>query len=100
MASYRLSPAAEQDLEAIWAYTARTWSPQQAEAYFVELVHALDLLSGSPGIGRKVDHIRQGYRRFHAAHHLIFYVEAGQDGVDVIRILHEKSDVSRHLGEE
>lgn len=49
MASYRLSPAAEQDLEEIWIYTAHKWSAQQS--------------------------------------------------IDVIRILHENSDVTSRLGE-
>lgn len=98
MTSYRLSPAAEQDLEEIWSYTARTWSPQQAEAYFADLLQGLDMLAANPRIGRTMDRIRPGYRRFHLAHHLIFYTEQGQGSVDVIRILHEKSDVESRLG--
>jgi len=31
MAEYRLSPAAERDLEGIWKYTRREWSLEQAE---------------------------------------------------------------------
>jgi len=46
-----------------------------------------------------MDRIRPGYRRFHVAHHLIFYTEKGQGSIDVIRILHENSDVARRLGE-
>ena len=30
---YRLSPAAEADLENIWDFTAQQWSPDQAESY-------------------------------------------------------------------
>ncbi|MBV7525451.1 type II toxin-antitoxin system RelE/ParE family toxin [Pseudomonas sp. PDM29] len=30
MAEYRLTPAAEGDLEAIWSYTARQWGLDQA----------------------------------------------------------------------
>jgi plasmid stabilization system protein ParE len=33
MAEYRLSPAAEHDLENIWLYTCRQWSVGQAEHY-------------------------------------------------------------------
>jgi plasmid stabilization system protein ParE len=33
MAEYRLSPAAERDLESIWTYTREEWGVEQAERY-------------------------------------------------------------------
>jgi ParE toxin of type II toxin-antitoxin system, parDE len=33
MAEYRLSPAAERDLEGIWSYTNREWGQAQADLY-------------------------------------------------------------------
>lgn len=33
MAEYRLSPAAERDLEGIWTYTAQQWGAKQADQY-------------------------------------------------------------------
>jgi toxin ParE1/3/4 len=33
MAEYRLSPAAERDLESIWTYTVRQWGVEQADHY-------------------------------------------------------------------
>ena len=45
MAEYRLSPAAERDLEGIWKYTRSEWGVEQAERY-------TDLLARIPGIGR------------------------------------------------
>ena len=33
MAEYRLSPAAERDLELIWTYTVRQWGVEQADLY-------------------------------------------------------------------
>jgi toxin ParE1/3/4 len=32
MAEYRLTPAAERDLEAIWVHTVREWGVEQAVA--------------------------------------------------------------------
>jgi toxin ParE1/3/4 len=40
MADYRLTPAAERDLEGIWAYTCERWSVAQAERYTDELTGA------------------------------------------------------------
>ena len=33
MAEYRLTPAAERDLEKIWRYTQKTWGIEQAGRY-------------------------------------------------------------------
>jgi len=33
MADFRLTPAAEGDLEAIWTYTLHQWSAEQADRY-------------------------------------------------------------------
>jgi toxin ParE1/3/4 len=53
MAEYRLSPAAERDLEGIWKYTRREWGLDQAERYtdFAD--------RGIPGPGRSTE-VRSG----------------------------------------
>ncbi|WP_353847374.1 type II toxin-antitoxin system RelE/ParE family toxin [Pseudomonas sp.] len=33
MAEYRLTPAAERDLEVIWTYTVQQWDAEQANRY-------------------------------------------------------------------
>lgn len=48
MAEYRLTPAAEQDLEAIWTYTAQQWGVMQADRYIDFLTAAFDVLSQLP----------------------------------------------------
>ena len=45
MAEYRLTPAAEHDLEAIWTYTAQQWGVMQADRYIDFLTAAFDVLS-------------------------------------------------------
>ena len=45
---YRLSPAALTDLNAIWTYTARTWSVSPAETYIRGLAADMDLLVQHP----------------------------------------------------
>lgn len=42
------------------------------------------------------DEIREGYRRYSIGSHMLFYMES-PGGVDVIRILHQRMDPSRHL---
>jgi len=66
MAEYRLSPAAERDLEGIWKYTRREWGLEQAERYTDLLSAAFQVLAESPKSAPACDHIRQGYRRRNA----------------------------------
>jgi toxin ParE1/3/4 len=98
MSGYRLRPSAERDMDAIWAYTFRTWSAEQADSYIDQLFDAFQQLAEIPGLGQEAFVIGCDFRRFRVGHHLIFYKAIEDSEVDVIRILHEKSDFPRHLG--
>lgn len=91
----RLSPRAEADLEDIWDYTQRRWSAAQAESYHADLVSIMELLAAGQREGRRCD-IREGYFKCPAGSHVIFYRLIGSN-LDVIRILHQRMDVERHL---
>jgi toxin ParE1/3/4 len=92
----RLTPQARADLDDIWTYTAERWSLDQAEAYLRTLDATFQLLARHPGMGRGIDDIRQGYFKFPAASHILFFrVEKGQ--VEIVRILHKSSDVETQL---
>jgi toxin ParE1/3/4 len=96
MAEYLLSPAAQHDLENIWLYTCRQWSPHQADRYIDMLSAAFAELAGSPMIASACDHIRPLYRRYNVERHMIYFRIAPY-GIAVIRILHDRMDASRHL---
>lgn len=96
MAKYRLSPAAESDLEGIWLYTRKTWGIAQAERYTDMLVTAFERIAGDPMHAPACDHIRRGYRRAIAESHVIYF-RVTDMGIDVIRVLHERMDAPRHL---
>lgn len=96
MSGYRLTPAARRDLSSIWDFTEERWSVRQAEVYVTEVRAAIERIAADPVRGRRCDEIREGYRRYAIGSHLIFYVESVA-GVDVIRILHQRMDPTRHL---
>ncbi|HIT76271.1 MAG TPA: type II toxin-antitoxin system RelE/ParE family toxin [Candidatus Avipropionibacterium avicola] len=96
MASFRLTPAAQRDLSHIWDYTKEHWDAHQAETYIGEIRSAIERIADDPGRGRTCGDIRENYRRYRIGSHAVFYVAAG-DGVDVIRILHQRMDPTRHL---
>ncbi len=96
MTNYRLTPAAQVDLSSIWDYSRDHWGTEQAEAYIAEIRAAVERIAEDPRRGRPCDEIREGYRRYRTGSHLVFYVPR-PDGVDVIRVLHERMDPSHHV---
>ncbi len=87
---------AEQDLIDIWLYTLEMWGDKQADKYLDELEQVFKLLAGSPLICRERYELTPAVRIHHHAHHLIVY-EALQDGINIIRVLHESMDVESQL---
>jgi toxin ParE1/3/4 len=96
MAHFSLRPRAIADLEDIWDYSTETWGTVQAERYLRLINDSFRKIADNPGIGRPCDAIREGYRKRSVGRHVIFYRTA-EGGVDVVRILHERMDMDRHL---
>ena len=96
MAEYRLSPAAERDLEGIWKYTREEWGLEQAERYTDLLTAAFHVLAESPKSAPACDHIRPGYRRRNVERHMIYF-RTTDYGIAIIRVLHERMDAPHHL---
>lgn len=97
MSRYLLSPAARADLDDIFDYTAQQWGLDQAETYVRGLQHAIERAAADPRIGRSCDEIRPGYRKLVAGSHTLYYRLTGDGVVDVVRILHQRMDVDRHI---
>ena len=96
MSTYRLTPAAQQDLSSTWDFTEERWSLSQAETYIRELQAAIERIAEDPHRGRARDDVREGHCNYAIGSHAIFY-RPRADGVDVIRILHLRMDYGRHL---
>jgi toxin ParE1/3/4 len=94
---YLLSPAAQADLNDIWDYTRTRWDADQADEYLRGLQRAIERAALNPRIGRACDEIRAGYRKLAAGSHTLYYRLAGDGSIDVVRILHQRMDVDRHL---
>ncbi|MGD0634440.1 MAG: type II toxin-antitoxin system RelE/ParE family toxin [Beijerinckiaceae bacterium] len=96
MSRYVLRPRARRDIEEIWDYSEKNWNAGQAELYIRQIQRSLQLLANDPGLGRACDDLRAGYRKFPSGSHLIFYRILGE-GLEVVRILHERMDFERHF---
>lgn len=93
---YKLSPRAKQDLLEIWLYTRDTWSTTQADSYYGELVTSMKALAMGAKRGKSIDDIHSGYFSSASGSHRIIYRHANRQ-VLVIRILHQRMNVRRHL---
>jgi toxin ParE1/3/4 len=96
MASYRLTRAAREDLAEIGRYTERRWGPAQRRDYLAQLDARMESLVDHPQMGMARDDVRPGYRCLREARHLIFY-RAAAGTVEIVRVLHQRMDVRRHL---
>ena len=96
MPEFRLSPAAQNDLEGIFEYTVERWGLDQAIRYIEALEKTCTALAESPDTAQDCDHIRPGYLRSPVGRHFIYF-RAEDFGIAVIRILHQHMDQSRHL---
>ena len=96
MAEYRLTPAAERDLERIWTDTLRRWGREQANRYTDVLTAVFAELAQLPKTAPAYDQIRPGYRRRSVERHMIYF-RITTYGIAIIRILHDRMDAPRHL---
>lgn len=56
-------------------------------------------VAANPSLGRPCDDLLPGARRIEQGKHVVFFRQDG-DGVQVLRVLHERMLAERHLGDE
>lgn len=95
MKALAFSPMAQADLDGIWEYSAAHWGPDQADSYTDVLRDACQALAGGERQGRAVD-IRPGYLKYAVGTHMVYFREQA-DRLEIIRILHQRQDVTRNL---
>jgi len=99
MSAFRITERAKQDLHSIGRYTQVTWGREQRNRYLKNLDASFHLLAEEPQRGKACDDIRPGYRKYHVGRHLIFYRHS-TEGLEIIRILHDRMDVEAYLDDE
>jgi toxin ParE1/3/4 len=91
-----LTPRAQRDLAEIWDYTTERWGLDQAETYTRQLWVDIKTVASNPSMGRPCPDIRSGYHKYPSGSHILFY-RLVPNGIDVVRILHERMDHERQL---
>jgi toxin ParE1/3/4 len=90
---YVLSPVAKRELAEIWLYTAERWGIDQAERYVRDIERDLEAAANNSPRARPIDQ----FWRIGSGHHVCVFDRRDDGTVYVIRILHERMDVGRHL---
>ncbi len=112
MARFRLSAPAKADLRNILAKSLERWGADGRSRYAALLAAALRSLAAHPAgpTTRTRDELLPGVRSFHVRHvrgehgvrqavHVIYYRTIPPHLIEVVRVLHERMDPSRHLDE-
>lgn len=118
MPRYRLSPLAEQDLEAILTWTHEHFGEQGRIRYEALLVRAiLDVVADpqrpgcqprpelAPGamtfhLLRSRDHVPNATGRVRQPRHFLLFRIAADGCLEIGRVLHDSMDLERHLPDE
>lgn len=96
IASYELSPEAEQDLSDIFDYTEMEFGLDQAVQYLKDLERSFIQLCSNPSIGRERTEIRPELYSFVSQSHVVFY-RILNDHLRVVRVLHGSRDLPRYF---
>jgi len=91
LTSYRLTPAAQNDLEDIWLYTSQRWSAAQADHYTDILEDTLERLLFMPEMARERPEFDPPVRIHPSAEHLIIY-RAEDSHLAILRVLGAAQD--------
>jgi len=84
------------DLEAIAEYSIERFGIEQARHYRDQLRASFDQLAENPELGRRAEQLSAGLRRYEHCSHIIFYQAVDSEFL-IVRVLHYRMDVRRHL---
>ena len=114
MARFRLSRPAQADLAHILATSAERWGIEGRRRYAAILAAAMRKCAAEPEGPASQDcgELLPGIRSFHIRHarggdpeakvrrpvHILYYRSIALGSIEIVRVLHERMEPSRHLG--
>lgn len=97
MAAYRLSAAADADIDAIYEYSILNFGLAVAREYLAELIARFELLAEHADWGSDYGDLVPGLRRYEHTSHSIYFTRLDDGDVLIIRVLGARQDPARHL---
>ena len=89
---FRKRPQADADLDSIWSYIAVD-NIRAADTLLARIGTVFEMLVQSPLAGRVRADLVQGLRSFAVGNYIVFYF-AHSDGVEIVRIMNGRQDIS------
>jgi toxin ParE1/3/4 len=115
MARFRLARPAQVDLANILATSAERWGAEGRQRYAAVLAAAMRQVADQPEgpLTKKRPELRSAIRSFHVRYtrrsaedatvrrpvHVLYYRVAQEGVIEIVRVLHERMEPSRHLDE-
>jgi toxin ParE1/3/4 len=96
MAEYRLSTAAESDIQVLFQSSQLMFGARQTDLYMAGLGRAFQNLAETPGMGRRADELKAGFFRSRYQSHVIFYTRE-PSRIVIQRVLHGRMDFGLRL---
>ncbi len=116
MARYRIARPARADLAHILATSAELWGDEGRRRYAALLAAAMRQAAADPDsrMTRERDELLRGLRSLHLRHvrggdpsarvkqpvHILYYRAVAPGLIEIVRVLHERMEPSRHVGAE
>lgn len=99
MAKYIITIKAVDDLSKIWEYTYETWSENQADRYYNELLENCELLANNQNFGLQYEEISAEIFGYKSGQHIIFYRKLNENLIEITRFLHSRMDLKNRIQE-
>jgi toxin ParE1/3/4 len=83
----------------IWLYSAKQWSPEQADRYVEALVGRFEWLCYNPALWKPRPELADGLHGYRQQSHVIYF-RPGGDGpelIEIVRILHARMMPEHHV---
>ena len=99
MANYIITNKAVEDLTKIWDYTYETWSENQADKYYNELLEVCQTLANNQDFGKNYEEISLEIFGYTSGQHIIFYRKLSENEIEITRFLHSRMDLKNKIQE-
>ena len=99
MARYKITKKAVEDLTSIWDYTCHTWSENQADKYYFELLNDCQTLAENRILGKAYEDINKEIFGYKSGQHIIFYRILNETEIEITRFLHSRMDLKNRINE-
>jgi toxin ParE1/3/4 len=113
MARFLISRLAREDLSSVLAISAERWGNEGRHRYAALIAAAIRKVAAEPEgpLVRSRDELHRGVRSFHLRHaraanptervmapvHVLYFRIVQRDLIEIVRVLHERMEPSRHL---